>query len=57
MAVGGRRPPGAHLRPRVPPGRRARLLAALDDPAADWEEAENQEALRTFLRTFRPGSG
>ncbi|MFF3897574.1 serine/threonine-protein kinase [Streptomyces sp. NPDC001812] len=26
-------------------------------PAADWEEAENQEALRTFLRTFRPGSG
>ncbi|MEU6526671.1 serine/threonine-protein kinase [Streptomyces sp. NPDC046924] len=25
-------------------------------PAADWERAENQEALRTFLRTFRPGS-
>ncbi|PWI07750.1 serine/threonine protein kinase [Streptomyces sp. NWU339] len=26
-------------------------------PAADWEKTENQEALRTFLRTFRPGSG
>ncbi|MEV5439259.1 serine/threonine-protein kinase [Streptomyces sp. NPDC052682] len=26
-------------------------------PAADWEDAANREALRTFLRTFRPASG
>ncbi|WP_406728904.1 serine/threonine-protein kinase [Streptomyces sp. GD-15H] len=26
-------------------------------PAADWEETENREALRTFLRTFRPSPG
>ncbi|MEF9901908.1 serine/threonine protein kinase [Streptomyces sp. P9-A2] len=26
-------------------------------PAADWAEPANQEALRTFLRTFRPASG
>ncbi|MEG8275071.1 serine/threonine-protein kinase [Streptomyces sp. AHA2] len=25
-------------------------------PDADWRDGENQEALRTFLRTFRPGS-
>ncbi|MFF5979045.1 serine/threonine protein kinase [Streptomyces olindensis] len=25
-------------------------------PDADWEDAVNQEALRAFLRTFRPGS-
>ncbi|MEU6916759.1 serine/threonine protein kinase [Streptomyces olindensis] len=25
-------------------------------PDADWEDAVNQEALRTFLKTFRPGS-
>ncbi|WP_055695168.1 serine/threonine-protein kinase [Streptomyces prasinopilosus] len=26
-------------------------------PAADWTEPANREALRTFLRTFRPSSG
>ncbi|WP_345586202.1 protein kinase domain-containing protein [Streptomyces prasinosporus] len=26
-------------------------------PAADWEEPASREALRTFLRTFRPGPG
>ncbi|GGP98649.1 hypothetical protein GCM10010266_22580 [Streptomyces griseomycini] len=26
-------------------------------PAADWEESASREALRTFLRTFRPASG
>ncbi|MFI8304623.1 serine/threonine-protein kinase [Streptomyces sp. NPDC085927] len=26
-------------------------------PAADWAKPANQEALRTFLRTFRPSSG
>ncbi|MCX2924007.1 serine/threonine-protein kinase [Streptomyces sp. NEAU-W12] len=26
-------------------------------PAADWEDPANREALRTFLRTFRPSSG
>ncbi|MEU1695286.1 serine/threonine protein kinase, partial [Streptomyces hirsutus] len=26
-------------------------------PAADWAKSANQEALRTFLRTFRPSSG
>ncbi|MFI8091106.1 protein kinase [Streptomyces sp. NPDC086080] len=26
-------------------------------PAADWAEPAGQEALRTFLRTFRPGPG
>lgn len=25
-------------------------------PDADWEDAANQEALRTFFKTFRPGS-
>ncbi len=25
-------------------------------PAADWEKAANQQALTTFLKTFRPGS-
>lgn len=25
-------------------------------PAADWASADSQEALRTVLRTFRPGS-
>ncbi|MDN0199023.1 serine/threonine-protein kinase [Streptomyces sp. S.PNR 29] len=25
-------------------------------PADDWEDAENEEALKTFLRTFRPAS-
>ncbi|MFF4983134.1 serine/threonine-protein kinase [Streptomyces sp. NPDC001046] len=25
-------------------------------PDADWRDRENEEALRTFLRTFRPGS-
>ncbi|WP_440581696.1 serine/threonine protein kinase [Streptomyces djakartensis] len=25
-------------------------------PDADWRDRENQEALRTFLKTFRPGS-
>ncbi|WAX81546.1 serine/threonine-protein kinase [Streptomyces sp. KMM 9044] len=25
-------------------------------PAADWEDSANREALRTFLRTFRPSS-
>ncbi|MBT3155142.1 serine/threonine protein kinase [Streptomyces sp. CHD11] len=26
-------------------------------PAADWDEPAGREALRTFLRTFRPGTG
>jgi hypothetical protein len=25
-------------------------------PDADWGDAANQEALRTFFKTFRPGS-
>ncbi|WP_329213455.1 serine/threonine protein kinase [Streptomyces sp. NBC_01485] len=25
-------------------------------PAADWDKSANQQALKTFLRTFRPGS-